>query len=85
MEVFLHKDDMPKNCVGCRFSQRTGLSDYPIACCVSGNYIRESILENRHSTCLLRCVEESKEYQLLDKSISIVADCFMNTAEEDDE
>lgn len=98
MEVFLHKDEMPKSCVECPFSQRkSAILDNPIVCCISGDYIKYgqydmyNIMENRHGTCPLKCVEESKEYQslnksynLLDKSISTVYDCFMATADDEE-
>lgn len=64
MEVFLHKEDMPKSCTNCRF---TFDMDYRLYCLINNCVVydsncvpkgQENVQDNRHSTCPLKIINK---------------------------
>ena len=62
-EVFVHEEDLPKNCLNCPFVDTS--SDFPnlfcnVNCEMLNDTGEEAIDEERHKNCPLKIIEQYK-------------------------
>ena len=66
-EVFLHIEDMPKDCLSCSFRH---LGDYPNLSCYAIGFRIDDGIDKRSAFCPLKCIEDPIQNPFKTKSVA---------------
>lgn len=56
-EIFIHIEDMPKDCLGCSLRS---LADYPKVLCYAAESLIDADIDKRSDLCPLKCIEDEQ-------------------------